>query len=151
MSYEIRYNPIDLELDVAVGIKLPLVGKTGILFDLSYSTEEQALSNLKNLVLTRQGERVFQPLFGTRLQDSLFEQNTDLLKEQIQSSILEAIEFWLPYIQVNDITVQTVKAVGPSNEEHGITISLKVSVNDQEVNTPVTFLVTPTTVEEVII
>jgi glycosyltransferase involved in cell wall biosynthesis len=35
MSYEVRYNPIDLEENVAVGIKLPLVGKTGILFDLS--------------------------------------------------------------------------------------------------------------------
>jgi phage baseplate assembly protein W len=151
MSYEVRYNPIDLEEDVAVGIKLPLVGKNGILFDLSYSTEEQALSNLKNLVLTRQGERILQPLFGTRLQDSLFEQNTDVLKEQIQSSILEAISFWLPYIRVNDIIVQTVIAAGPSNQEHGITISLRVSVNEQEVNTPVTFLVTPTTVEEVII
>ena len=79
MSYEKRYHPIDLLPDVAVGIKLPIVGKNGNLFDLSYSTEDQAISNFKNLILTRQGERIMQPLFGTKLQDSLFEQNDDTL------------------------------------------------------------------------
>ena len=49
MSIEKRYNPIDLLPDVAVGVKLPFVGKDGTLFQLSYSTEEQAISNLKNL------------------------------------------------------------------------------------------------------
>ena len=51
MSIIKKYNPIDLLPDVAVGIKLPFTGKSGNLFDLSYSTEEQALSNLKNLLL----------------------------------------------------------------------------------------------------
>ena len=70
--------------DVAVGITLPFTQTNGRLFNLSYSTEEQALSNLKNLILTRQGERIMQPLFGTNLQDSLFEQNDDLLKSSIK-------------------------------------------------------------------
>ncbi len=42
---EYFYNPIDFEPDVAVGIKLPFSKEKG-LFDLSYSTEEQAISNL---------------------------------------------------------------------------------------------------------
>jgi phage baseplate assembly protein W len=69
--------------DVAVGITLPFARRDGRLFNLSYSTEEQALSNLTNLILTRQGERIMQPFFGTTLQDSLFEQNDDLLKSSI--------------------------------------------------------------------
>lgn len=40
---EYFYNPIDFEPDVAVGIKLPFSKEKG-LFDLSYSTEEQAIS-----------------------------------------------------------------------------------------------------------
>lgn len=149
MSIEKRYNPIDLLPDVAVGIKLPFVDKTGNLFQLSYSTEEQAISNLKNLILTRRGERVLQPLFGTNLQDSLFEQNDNLLKESIETNIIEAVEFWLPYISITELNVQTVLAVDGTNEEHGVTISLKVSVNDAPSEIPITFLVTAGGVEEV--
>jgi phage baseplate assembly protein W len=147
MSYELRYNPIDLLPDVAVGIKLPLVGKSGILFDLSYSTEEQAISNLKNLLLTRQGERIMQPLFGTRIQDSLFEANDETLAESIKFSITDAIDFWLPYITINELNVQTVIAVGSNKEEHGVTVSLNVSVNDQQSGTQLTFLITPSGTE----
>ena len=146
MSYEKKYHPIDLLPDVAVGIKLPIVGVDGRLFDLSYSTEDQAISNLKNLILTRQGERLMQPLFGTKLQDSLFEQNDDILKASIKSSIEQAVEFWLPYISINSLEVNPVIAVGSSREEHGVQISLQVSVNDQESNIPITFLATATTV-----
>jgi len=149
MSYEKRYMPIDLQPDVAVGVKLPFVSKTGKLFDLSYSTEEQALSNLKNLIFTRRGERIMQPLFGTTLQDSLFEQNDELLKTRIEDSLFEAIDFWLPYIEVTKLTVTPVVAVGPDNEEHGVTISLSVSINGQTSGTPITFLVTQTGIEEV--
>jgi len=146
MSYEKKYHPIDLLPDVAVGIKLPIIGVDGRLFDLSYSTEDQAISNLKNLILTRQGERLMQPLFGTKLQDSLFEQNDDILKASIKDSIERAVEFWLPYISINSLEVNPVIAVGSSREEHGVQISLQVSVNDQESNIPITFLATATTV-----
>ena len=148
MSIEKRYNPIDLLPDVAVGIKLPFVGRSGNLFELSYSTEEQAISNLKNLILTRPGERILQPLFGTELQNALFEQNDDILKERIQISISEAVEFWLPYIGINELNIQTVIAVDGTREEHGITISMKVSVNDIPSETPITFLVTTSGVAE---
>jgi phage baseplate assembly protein W len=125
---------------------LPIIGVDGRLFDLSYSTEDQAISNLKNLILTRQGERLMQPLFGTKLQDSLFEQNDDILKASIKDSIERAVEFWLPYISINSLEVNPVIAVGSSREEHGVQISLQVSVNDQESNIPITFLATATTV-----
>jgi phage baseplate assembly protein W len=148
MSIEKRYNPIDLLPDVAVGIKLPFIGRSGNLFELSYSTEEQAISNLKNLILTRPGERILQPLFGTELQNALFEQNDDILKERIQISISEAVEFWLPYIGINELIIQTVVAVDGTREEHGITISMKVSVNDIPAETPITFLVTTSGVAE---
>ena len=49
---EYFYNPIDFNNDVAVGVKLPF-GKPNGLFSQSYTTEEQAVSNLKNLLLTR--------------------------------------------------------------------------------------------------
>ena len=142
----VRYNPIDLKPDIAVGVKLPFVSKTGILFDLSYSTQEQLLSNLKNLILTRIGERVFQPQFGTDLQSALFEQNTDTLKARLTNSIQRAIEFWLPYVRISRLDIETVIVTGADREEHGVTITLAVQVANQRSETPVTFIVTPNTV-----
>ena len=149
MSYEIQPNTINLNSDIAVGIKLPRIGKVGNLFDLSYSTEEQAISNLKNLLFTVPGERVMQPLFGTELRSSLFEQNNELLKAQIQESLLRAVDFWLPYITITELTVTPVTTVDNSKEEHGVTISLLAAVNGVNVSKPVTFLVTPSLTEEI--
>jgi phage baseplate assembly protein W len=146
MAYEQNISIINP--DVAVGIKLPFLSKTGRVFVLSYSTEEQAISNLKNLILTRQGERIMQPLFGTRLQDSLFEPDDVILKSSIKDSIQDAVSFWLPYIAINELNVETVIAVGNSKEEHGVTISMKVSVNGVQSETPITFLVTSNTIEQ---
>ena len=49
----------------AYGITLPVQrGNTGY-FSQAFNSFEQAKSNLKNLLLTRKGERIFQPNFGT--------------------------------------------------------------------------------------
>ena len=146
MLEEKRYRPIDLLPDVAVGIKLPMVRKDGVLFDQSYSTEEQMISNLKNLILTREGERLMHPLFGTKIQDILFEPNTEIVEELMRNSIIRAIGFWLPYITIVSLKTQSVVAVGSNKEEHGMTVSLVVSLNEQSANIPITFLVTPSTV-----
>ena len=68
---EYRYNPIDFKKDVAVGVMLPF-GKNSGLFSLSYSTEEQSASNLKNLLLTKKRERPFQPEFGSDVYTLMF-------------------------------------------------------------------------------
>lgn len=144
MAIEKRYRTLDLETDVAIGVKLPFVGKNGILFDLSYSTEEQLLSNLTNLILTRKGERVYQPAFGTNLQDSLFEQNDDVMRKRVDYSIKTAIEFWLPYINIVELIVNPVIASSSKIDEHGVIIKLTVQLNGRDAETTLTFLVTPT-------
>ena len=148
MAYEIKVGQDKLFPDVAIGVTLPIVAPGGQLFNQSYSTQEQAISNLKNLILTRQGERLYQPLFGTKLKDALFEQNTDVIKEVIRTSITDAVSFWLPYISINKLTIQTVVSVDSGNEEHGITVSMIVSVNGQKSETPITFLITTNSIQE---
>jgi phage baseplate assembly protein W len=147
MSYEKRYNTIDLLPDVAVGIKLPMLRSDGVLFELSYSTEDQVISNLKNLILTRKGERIMQPEFGTTLQDSLFEQNTELLVTSIRNSIQDAVSFWLPYVSIDTLTVDPVIAVLGNQEDHGVTVSISVLLNGRKSEQSITFLVTANSIE----
>ena len=44
-----------------------------------------------------------QPNFGTSIYDSLFEANTDTLLNNVKSSVRDDIEFWLPYIILDNI------------------------------------------------
>tara|TARA_Y100000389_G_C17399466_1_gene484477 strand:+ start:136 stop:573 length:438 start_codon:yes stop_codon:yes gene_type:complete len=121
------YNPIDFKKDVAVGVKLPF-GKPNGLFSLSYTTEEQAISNLKNLLLTRKGERPFQPTFGSDVYSQLFE-NIDInLSERISETLSEDIKFWLPYIVIDNIDIET------EPDRNFVRIQLRFRVTEQGAN-----------------
>ena len=100
-----RINPIDLKPNKAVGVMLPLGGSP--MFKLSYTTEQQAISNLKNLLLTTKGERVFQPLFGADIYSLLFENIQSDLDSSLEESLTNDIKFWLPYILLNGIEVNS--------------------------------------------
>lgn len=123
---EFKINPIDLKKNVAVGVKLPMGGR-GI-FQLSYTTEEQAISNLKNLILTRKGERPFQPVFGSDVYSLLFEQMTTVLEENLKSSIKQDVNFWLPYILLDDVIVDAL------DDFNRVNISLKFRVTESGAN-----------------
>ena len=75
----------------------------GGVFAQSYTTEQQAVSNLKNLLLTAKGERYMQPNFGTRIRQVLFDQSTPDIEQRLKDTLTEDVEFWLPYISINDI------------------------------------------------
>lgn len=124
---EYFYNPIDLEKDIAVGITLPF-GKNKGLFSLSYTTEEQAISNLKNLLLTRKGERLFQPEFGSSIYSLLFEQMTPDLSTQMDEQLREDIGFWLPYIVIDELIIE------PNFDRNYVGIELKFRVTEQGAN-----------------
>ena len=131
---EYKVNPLDLKRNKAIGVKLPLGGDP--LFSLSYTTEEQAISNLKNLILTRKGERPFQPTFGTDVYSLLFEQISEQLSSDLEESLRNDIQYWLPYIIIDEINIIT-------NEDYNrIDISLKVKVTEQGANVVINVMIT---------
>ena len=123
---EKKYHPLDLQKNVGVGIPLPIGGAP--IFDTTFTTEEQAISNLKNLLLTRKGERPFQPLFGTDVPSFLFENITKKLLDNLKAGLQKDIEFWLPYIQMKEIIVDDLP------NENRINISFSFSVGESGAN-----------------
>jgi phage baseplate assembly protein W len=118
--------------DHAIGITLPIqIGNTA--FNQSFTTYEQAKSNIKNLLLTKKGERIMQPNFGSGLQELLFDFNDDTLSEKIEETITTSLENWLPYIVVQQINVNQSNDNKDRNTV-GITISFNVR-NSPELNT----------------
>ncbi len=90
---------------VAIGVTLPLQRGNNGYFAQSFQTIDQIKSNIRNLLLTRRGERIMHPTFGTSLYEALFEQNTDDLEIKVQTSIEDSISEWMPFISIEEIFV----------------------------------------------
>ena len=132
---EYFHNPLDLEKDIAIGVTIPFGKRGGELFNLSYTTEEQSISNLKNLLLTRKGERPFQPNFGSTIPSLLFEPMDINLETNIDESLREDIGLWLPYIVIEDIKINI------DFDRHRINIELSFRVTQQGANTQIIIFV----------
>ena len=140
--------PIDLDKDVAVGITLPIEGGDQGYFKQSYTTMEQVVSNVINLLLTIPGERYLQPEFGSNLYQHLFEQFDEGVIDDITSSVEESIAQWLPYVNIEELKVvdgmdmiDTSKlSVDAEDKAHMIYVSLIISITaDPDTHTEITF------------
>ena len=117
---------IDRNDDVYIGLEFPLDHNLTGFFRQSKTIPQQVKSNIKNLLLTSKGERVFQPNFGCDLKNILFEQIDTQSLDEVDESIREALSTWLPYVNVNDLII-----VQDESNPNEITISLEYSTTLQ--------------------
>ena len=119
----IRINPIDVQLDRAIGVSLPFNGE-GV-FNSTYTTNEQVKSNLLNVILTEPGERVFKPNFGVGLRSHLFENNVN--KDELTERIQNQISLYIPQIELTNVTVKK------ANDSHELYVGIfyRVKANQQ--------------------
>jgi len=125
----------DKNPDKFVGLTFPLDLTAFSTFEQSKTLLQQTKSNLRNLLLTTKGERVFQPEFGSDLTRLIFEQYTPDLEDRIEVAITDAIERWLPYVIVNDIIVRS-----DERNENAILVQLEYTIQtDKESLQTITF------------
>ena len=117
---------IDRNDDVYIGLEFPLDHNLTGFFRQSKTIQEQVKSNIKNLLLTSKGERVFQPDFGCDLKNVIFEQIDIQSLDEVDESIREALSTWLPYVNINDLIL-----VQDESNPNEITISLEYSTTLQ--------------------
>ena len=123
--------------DYAIGITLP-IQITNTAFAQSFTTREQVSSNIKNLLLTKKGERILQPEFGSGLQELLFDFNNDELPTRIEDTITEALEQWLPYVTIDSIDVEQTDYLKDRNRAN---VSIKFKIGEDVQLNEVTFTV----------
>ena len=97
----------DNDTNVKVGIDLPIRrGESTDGFFASTSTTIEAVkNNIRNLLNTNEGERLFQPNLGLDLRSILFEHITTENLVGVQNAIMDKFEFWLPFVEVRNIEV----------------------------------------------
>ena len=149
----VRVNPIDFDTSVAVGIDLPFgsptsgdygtitsgsakevpeiqkdqaistTRKTGGVFNLNYTTEDQTSANIRNLVLTSPGERPFHLNFGVGVYELLFDNVNDDTLDALESTIETQVGYWLPHVKLRDVYVTQAP-----NNEHEVAINISYTV-----------------------
>ena len=125
----------DQDTRVSVGIDFPFarVPNQDGYFKTTKTTVESIKNNIRLLLQTEQGERVFQPNLGMNLKRLLFEQITEDTTIQIENNIVDVFETWLPFVELKDIQTN----IDPTNQEQNkikinITFSIKKSPTSLE-------------------
>ena len=98
----------DQDTRVSVGIDFPFgrVGNGDGYFKTTKTTIDAIKNNIKLLLQTNQGERMFQPNLGMNLKNLLFEPMTEDLTIQIENNIVDVFERWLPFVELRNINVE---------------------------------------------
>ena len=107
----------DQDKRVSVGIDFPFarVPNGDGYFKTTESTVDSIKNNIKLLLQTHQGERVFQPNLGMNLRQLLFEQITDDTTLQIENNIVDVFEKWLPFVELRNIEIENRDEVNQIN------------------------------------
>ena len=131
----------------SIGVDLTFNEPNGI-FKKTFVDRQQIIANLKNLLSTTKGERYMQPDFGTELKFILFENiiSEDDLYTRIRSDIQDAISYWMPYVGIRSIEIDT-NILGDgrvTQPEHAIFISLNLYISYLNIYLPVRIFISET-------
>tara|TARA_R110000744_G_scaffold161015_4_gene277436 strand:- start:1337 stop:1885 length:549 start_codon:yes stop_codon:yes gene_type:complete len=121
------YEQGGLEGVEPTNVKKPIESQSD--FRSSYTTLDQARSNLQNLVLTNKGERVMHPNFGCDVWKMLFDFELKQINVQLKKVIIEQTKMWLPYITVDDVLFDRV-----DGDDHTLSINIIFSLLGNKIN-----------------
>lgn len=97
----------------------------GFFLELNDSDSSAIKADLMHLILTRKGERLYLPDFGTNLMAFIFEPNDSTTLSEIKSEISTVVSKYLPKLSINEINVDE-----SASSEYAATIKIDYTVTD---------------------
>lgn len=77
--------------------------------DLKVLTNKEAIKNsVKNLVLTKIGERLLNKYIGTRIGDYLFELNLIFVSSEVKAEIRNVINTYEPRVKLKNVRLESI-------------------------------------------
>ena len=86
---------------------------------IALKNESAIARSVRNLILTEQGERPFQPVLGTGVSRLLFENMDKLTASAIRSEVRTTIENYEPRVEIGEIIVE------PDYEGNAMNVTLQ--------------------------
>ena len=106
---------------------------------IALKNESSIARSVRNLVLTIQGERPFQPALGTGVNNLLFDNMDKLTASAIRSELRTTIENYEPRVEINEIIVE------PDFERNAFDVTLQYFIIGMDVpEQELTFALAPT-------
>ena len=117
----------DQDTRVSVGIDFPFarVPNQDGYFKTTKTTVESIKNNIRLLLQTEQGERVFQPSLGMNLRRFVFEQINENTSIEIENNIVDVFNTWLPFVELKDIQTNIDST---NQEQNKIKINITFSI-----------------------
>ena len=98
----------DRDSRVSVGLDFPIGRQAGDqmgYFATTKTTMDAVKNDVRLLLMTQRGERLFQPFLGMNIRRFLFEQITDDTAIEIENDIVDTFQTWLPFVELQNIEV----------------------------------------------
>lgn len=109
--------------------------KNPVTSDVTVVKDAQAIKeSVRNIVMTRFGEKLFEPKFGSKVNELLFEQADEFLGETLKGEIEQAVQNFEPRVIMDRVDIYLVEG---SNE---LEIEMEFKIIGQPLSQVVNFL-----------
>ena len=104
--------------------------KKGFFLDLTEDDNSAIKADLLHLLLTRKGQRLYNPDFGTDLLRYIFEPEDYLTLTDIKNEVTTSVNRYLPNLAINDLTVEQ-----STENDYAAVVTIKYTVTDNVFST----------------
>lgn len=120
-----------------IGIKTPLQISYGDeeFLEMNYDLLDNISDNLKNLILTNHGERLFDYNFGANLKELAFELGTEDADAEAIARIQSAVAKYMPFVSLNTFEAITLEPSANNVARVGVRVAYTVPAVSQKEKT----------------
>lgn len=97
----------------------------GFFLDLNDTDTDAVKSDLLHIILTRKGQRLYKPDFGTDLLKFIFEPEDGMTLNNIKGEIISEVKKYLPSVSVDNITIAESE-----DNEHAAILTIDFTITD---------------------
>tara|TARA_Y100001937_G_scaffold78343_1_gene106234 strand:- start:443 stop:832 length:390 start_codon:yes stop_codon:yes gene_type:complete len=109
-----------------INIEFPFKdGNIGQFLNLNNEDNSAIKSDLMHLLLTRKGERLYMPDFGTDLLKYIFEFNDGTTRSDISKELNETVKKYIPNLIINSVDVTESE-----DSEHAVVVRIDYTVTE---------------------
>lgn len=97
----------------------------GFFLDLTSTDSKAIKSDLMHLILTRKGERLYNPEFGSDLLKFIFEPNDGRTLSEIKLDIQNTVKRYIPNLNVDEVSVEQSE-----ESEYSVSVRIDYTITD---------------------
>lgn len=97
----------------------------GFFLDLNDDENQAIKADLLHLILTRRGQRLYKPDFGTDLLKFIFEPEDGMTLAGIKEEVTNVVKKYLPQLDIGEMTIEE-----STEDEYAAVLTIKYTIND---------------------